>query len=59
LNISVEQQNETQDEDKGYSKREFSYAAFVRSFNLPELADQSQIEASCEDGVLKVDIAKK
>lgn len=59
LNISVEQQNEARDESRRFSKREFSYTSFVRSFTLPELADQSRIEAAYEDGVLKVDIAKK
>lgn len=59
LNISVEQQNESKEEDKRFSKREFSYTSFVRSFTLPEMADQSRIEAAYKDGVLKVDIAKK
>ena len=59
LNISVEQQNESKEEGKRFSKREFSYTSFVRSFTLPELADHGRIEAAYEDGVLKVDIAKK
>jgi HSP20 family protein len=59
LNISVEQQSESKEEGKRFSKREFSYTSFVRSFTLPELADHSRIEAAYEDGVLKVDIAKK
>ena len=59
LHISVEQQNESSEEGKRFSKREFSYTSFVRSFTLPELADHSRIEAAYEDGVLKVDIAKK
>ena len=59
LNISVEQQNESNEEGKRFSKKEFSYTSFVRSFTLPDLADHSRIEAAYEDGVLKVDIAKK
>jgi HSP20 family protein len=59
LNISVEQQNESSEEGKRFSKKEFSYTSFVRSFTLPELADQNRIEAAYKDGVLKVDIAKK
>jgi HSP20 family protein len=59
LNISVEQQNESKEEDKRFSKREFSYTSFTRSFTLPELADPNRIEAAYEEGVLKVDIAKK
>ena len=57
LNISVEQQSEQN--DRKYNKREYSYSSFVRSFTLPELADQENIEATYEDGILKVDVAKK
>jgi HSP20 family protein len=59
LNISVEQQTENVTDGRIYNKREFSYTSFVRSFTLPELADHNQIEAAYEDGVLKIDIAKK
>jgi HSP20 family protein len=57
LSISVEQQAEQN--DRKYNKREYSYTSFVRSFTLPELADQDRIEAAYEDGVLKIDVAKK
>jgi HSP20 family protein len=59
LNISVERQNETGDVQKNYSKREYSYSSFVRSFTLPEVADAGRIEAAYTDGVLKIDIAKR
>ena len=59
LNISVEQHRENKDEQKNYSKREYSYSSFVRSFTLPESADDNRIEATYTDGLLKVDIAKK
>lgn len=59
LNISVEQQTENKESNRKYNKREYSYSSFVRSFTLPELADHSRIEAAYEDGVLKIDVAKK
>lgn len=60
LNVSVEQHNEnSSNEGKNYTKREFSYTSFVRSFTLPDSADQNQIEATYTDGVLQIDIAKK
>ena len=59
LTISVEQSAEQTDTQKNFSKREFSYSSFVRSFTLPESADHGQIEASYLDGVLKIDIAKR
>src|ERR1700710_1031678 len=36
LHISVEQQQENKEEDKRYSKREYAYSSFVRSFTLPD-----------------------
>jgi len=59
LNISVEQQSENTDNDRKYTKKEYSYSSFVRSFTLPDLADHSRIEATYESGVLKIDLAKK
>ena len=41
LNISVEQHHENTENNKKYNKREFSYTSFVRSFTLPDTADDS------------------
>jgi len=59
LNIAVEQTVSQEDNQKNYSKREYSYNSFVRSFTLPESADDSQINASYTDGILRIDIAKR
>ncbi|MCQ6957073.1 Hsp20/alpha crystallin family protein [Mucilaginibacter aquariorum] len=59
LSISVEQSGDHQDNQKNYSKREYSYSSFVRSFTLPESADHGNIEASYTDGILRIDIAKR
>ena len=59
LNISVEHQRENNDVQKNYSKREYSYSSFVRSFTLPDSANADSIEAAYTNGVLKIDIAKR
>lgn len=59
LTIAVEKSVEKNDDGKNYNKKEFSYTSFVRSFTLPDTADDSQIEASYENGLLQIDIAKK
>lgn len=46
LNISVEKQQLAADPAKNYSKREYSYTSWVRSFTLPETANFEQIEAA-------------
>ena len=59
LTVSVEQQNQEVKENKQYNRREFSYSSFVRSFALPESADDAQIEAKYNEGVLRILVVKK
>ena len=59
LSVSADKKTETVDENKKFSKREYSYQSFSRSFTLPESADHSKIEADYTDGILKLTITKK
>jgi HSP20 family protein len=61
LTISSERKEEHEEEEKEkYSRREYSYEAFQRSFNLPkEVVDEEKIEAHYKDGVLQLTIPKK
>ncbi len=59
LTISGEKKAENRDEGKKYSKREYSYTSFTRSFTLPDSIDHGSIDANYQDGVLKLTIAKK
>lgn len=59
LTISSEKKTEEKEENRRINRKEFSYTSFVRSFNLPDLIDHANIEASYVDGLLKIDIAKK
>ncbi|MGZ3939894.1 MAG: Hsp20/alpha crystallin family protein [Flavisolibacter sp.] len=61
LTITSEKQNENEvKEGERYSRREFSYQSFQRSFQLPkEVVDAEKIEAKYENGVLRLVIPKK
>lgn len=59
MSISVEKTEEKSDESNVYSKKEFSYTSFSRSFTLPDTVDYSNIDASYQDGVLAIAIGKK
>lgn len=59
LTVSAEKKAEEVNENKKFSKREYSYSSFARSFTLPQSADQNKIEADYTDGILKLTIAKK
>ncbi|PTS93090.1 Hsp20/alpha crystallin family protein [Pedobacter sp. HMWF019] len=59
LSISAEQRLEDKREERNYAKREYSYNSFVRSFTLPESADENGIQATYNDGVLAINIPKR
>lgn len=64
LTISSEKTNETNGredkEDEKYTRREFSYQSFYRTFNLPkDVVDIDKIEAKYENGLLQLLIPKK
>lgn len=59
LSVSAEKKNETTEEGKKFSKREYNYTSFVRSFTLPETVDHSKIDAEYVDGILKLNVAKR
>jgi len=62
LTISSERTDEREEggEKEKYSRREFSYQSFQRSFSLPkEVVDEDKIEAHYRDGVLQLTIPKR
>ena len=60
LTISSEKHEENKETDNGkYTKREFAYAAFQRSFSLPDSANTDNISAKYDNGILKLSIPKK
>jgi HSP20 family protein len=61
LTISSERKSERTDEKKGvYSRKEFSYQSFQRSFNLPQhFVDGDKIEAKYDKGILHLTVPKR
>jgi HSP20 family protein len=59
LTISVEKSEEKEQKDDNFTRREFGYSSFSRSFNLPQNTNEEDINARYEDGILKLTIAKK
>jgi len=59
LTISLAKSEKKEEEDKRYSKREFYFETFSRSFTLPENVDEEKVSAEYIDGILKVSISKK
>lgn len=60
LTVSSTREN-TQSDQEGetFTRREFSYTSFKRTFTLPTSVDSGAIQANYTDGVLKIDIHKR
>ncbi|MRT92574.1 Hsp20/alpha crystallin family protein [Ancylomarina sp. 16SWW S1-10-2] len=60
LSVSSETKSETQSKDENYSRKEFSYQSFHRSFRLPiDVIDGDKISAKYNEGILYVHLPKK
>jgi HSP20 family protein len=60
LTISSEKNVENEiKESENFTRREFSYQSFSRSFTLPNTVNSDKIGANYENGILKVSIPKK
>jgi len=58
LTVSGERKFEKEEKGKRYHRVERAYGSFVRSFSLPEDADDAQVKAEFKDGVLQVHVGK-
>lgn len=59
LRVSAERKEEKEEKKKNYTRQEYSYNSFSRSFTLPENAKEEDIKANYQDGVLRLNVAKK
>ncbi|MBT1705931.1 Hsp20/alpha crystallin family protein [Chryseosolibacter indicus] len=58
LTISAERKEEKENKNDRYTRREFGYTSFSRSFNLPKNVNEEDISALYENGVLRRTIHK-
>lgn len=59
LTISSEKEETKEDKNKKFTRKEYSYSSFSRSFSVPEDIKQDKIEAKYEDGVLNISLPRK
>jgi len=59
LSIGVESKSEHDEKTKNYTRREFGYSSFKRTFAIPESVNVDKISADYSDGILKVHLPKK
>lgn len=58
LSISAEKE-EVKEEEDGFTRKEFSYNSFCRTFRLPEYVNADKIDAKYDNGMLKIVIPKR
>lgn len=58
LTISAQKEESKEEKDKTYSRREYNYSSFSRSFTLPDEVEADKIDASYEEGILKLMLPK-
>lgn len=60
LTIASQKQSKEDKAEEGYSRKEFSYQSFQRSFELPkDVVDADKIAARYENGLLHLTIPKR
>jgi len=58
LTVSKEQKEEKEEKKDNYTRREFVYSSFSRSFRLPKSILAEKIKADYKDGILMVTLPK-
>ncbi len=59
LTISAEKKEEKNEDNSRFTRKEFAYNSFSRSFTLPESVNTDKIDAKYSEGILKLAVPKK
>lgn len=58
LCISSEKEERKEEKKDNYTREEFNYSSFSRSFSLPDYVDPESIDAKYKEGVLRLTLNK-
>ena len=58
LTINSEKEESKEEKDKKYTRKEYNYTSFSRSFSLPEGIKVDKIDAKYTDGVLQISLPR-
>jgi HSP20 family protein len=59
LTVSSEKQAQNEESEKNFTRKEFVYGCFSRSFTLPKSVDTENINAIYKNGILQIVLPKK
>jgi len=58
LKISAQKEQSNEEKGEQYTRREFNFASFARTFEVPDNIDREKIEAAYDKGVLSITLPK-
>lgn len=58
-NLTISMEVKKEENEVNFTKKEYDYGSFKRSFILPETVEEDKIEANYTDGILSLIIPKK
>lgn len=58
LTISAEKETKKEEKEEKFTRQEFNYTSFSRSFTLPDWVSKEKVEASYENGLLTLNLPK-
>lgn len=58
LTVKSEKEVKKDEKSENYTRREFGYNSFCRSFSVPETVDVDKIKASHNNGILVIELPK-
>jgi HSP20 family protein len=59
LIIEARKEMKKDEKDERYTRRDFCYNSFQRTFTLPDTIDGEKIDANYSDGILKITLPKR
>lgn len=59
ITISAETKSEKEEKEEQFTRKEYNYTSFSRTFTLPENINKESVEAKYENGELKLVLPKK
>lgn len=59
LSVRGERKLQNEEKEENFRRIERRYGSFTRSFTLPNTVDTDNIKAVCENGILKITLAKR
>lgn len=59
LTVKSEKEQSDQESNENYTRKEFNYSSFKRTFTLPDSANSDKVSAEYKNGILTINVAKK